>query len=149
MHRKALPDGHPLVANDLTNLGSTLLRQGKAAEAEALYREAAGMFQKSFGADDWQTATARCGIGGCLTAQKRYAEAETELLAAERALSAAGTVAARYQVRCLRELVVLYDNWDDAEPGKGHFDKALQWNEKLPPGARGTTRPITTQSTVK
>ena len=42
IHLKALPEGHPDIANSYNNLAVTLSAQGKAAEAEAMYRRGPG-----------------------------------------------------------------------------------------------------------
>jgi hypothetical protein len=65
-----------------------------------------------------------------LTTLKRYAEAERALLDALRDLAAAPDAAPRWRKECVEALITLYEEWNRAEPGKGHEASAAVWKEK-------------------
>jgi non-specific serine/threonine protein kinase/serine/threonine-protein kinase len=141
IQRKSLPPGHPDIGLNLTNLAWTQHQLGKHADAEASYREAIPALEKGIGAGHWVVGNSRAGLGAALAAQKRFADAEPELLAGERILATAQGVRLGRHERCLNELISLYTAWDKAEPGKGHDVSAQAWQAKLP-----ATRPATTTS---
>jgi hypothetical protein len=141
LQRKSLPADHPDIAKTLGNLGWELIELDKHAEAEPLFREAVTIQQHSPGPDHWITANSRRGVGVSLIGQGRFAEAETELLAAERIFATAQGVSPKRYATCLRNLVTLYAAWEKAEPGKGHDRSARAWQAKLP-----ATRPATSTS---
>jgi len=83
MQRKALElrrgvntNDDPQVAWDLHNLGTTLWRQGKLAEAETVNREALAMRQRLYGDNNPDVAGSRAALALVFRRQGRYAEAE-------------------------------------------------------------------------
>jgi hypothetical protein len=64
--------------------------------------------------------------GRALLGLKRHADAERELLAAEK-LSRPGT----NRAAVVTSLVELYDAWEGTEPGRGHAAEAARWNATL------------------
>ena len=131
MRRRLYPEGHTSIATDLTNLGGLLLERGDARAAEPVYREAVAMYARLNDADFWPTANARIGLGRTLTAERRFDEAESELLAAERVLAKDGVPAGRHE-RAVDALAALYTAWNKAAPGKGHAAQIEKWKPALP-----------------
>jgi eukaryotic-like serine/threonine-protein kinase len=66
---------HPTVALSLDHLAALLLSEGKLAEAEPLARQCLAIREKRI-PDDWRTFSTRSLLGGVLSGQKKYAEAE-------------------------------------------------------------------------
>jgi hypothetical protein len=66
-----------------------------------------------------------------LVLQQRFAEAEPPLLEGARVLGSGKGLAAEVYPRTLEILVALYDQWEAAEPGKGHGAKAAPWRTRL------------------
>ena len=69
MHRQRFGQRHPLVAEDLINLGAIQHERGRYAEAERFYREALDITQPWYGKDSYWTASnltmlARGGVRG-------------------------------------------------------------------------------------
>jgi hypothetical protein len=64
-----------------------------------------------------------------LTDLSRFAEAEQELVGAERALEAAQGVPQSVRRKCFDALVALYAAWEQVEPGRGAA--AAPWKAKL------------------
>src|SRR5262249_6174040 len=124
--RKSRAVGHPDIALCLNNLANVL--QDEAAEP--LYREAISIDEAAFQKDHWHVANARSSLGRVLMGLKRFAEAELELLEAERILATGKGVPAGRHDKCLQALIELYGAWDVAEAGKGYAAKANQWKEK-------------------
>jgi len=118
-----------------------MMDKNNPADAERLFREAMTAFQQALGPNHWMTATTHRAIGTALRDQRRFADAEIELLAAERVLASAEVSNDRY-FRSVNALVSLYEQWNQSEPGKGYDQKARQWQSKIP-----STRPATSQAT--
>src|SRR5439155_21418979 len=89
----------------------------------------------------------RSRIGGSLLTQGKFADAEALLLQGYDGL-AANKNTPRKPRDFLREacerVVRLYEQWDKAEPGKGHGVKAEAWKAKLE-GINTSTQPSATQ----
>jgi eukaryotic-like serine/threonine-protein kinase len=77
--RKTLPKDSPQLAAALAQFGSSLLKQKKWTEAEALLRECLAVRGKQK-PDEWLTFNTKSMLGGALLGQKKYAEAEPLLL---------------------------------------------------------------------
>jgi hypothetical protein len=112
-----------LLAHTLAGLGSVLAKNGKAGEAEPLLRECLEIRQKSLPPGDWLTAEAQSLLGGCLSEQARYAEAEALLVAGCLALEKAPGVPAGFRAETRKQIVRLYESW-------GKPEKAALWRAK-------------------
>src|SRR4029077_1160174 len=119
-YQKALPAGHPGIAVAQNCVAKILHRQGKFAEAAPLYREAVATYQSRFGKNDVYVGLNRLGLGITLGKMNRFAEAEVELLEADRVLAIAQGVPPNARQQCYEALTAVYALWDTAEPGKGH-----------------------------
>lgn len=84
MHRQILGERHPLVADDLINLGAVQFERARYVEAESFYRQALDINKAWYGEDHPETASALSMLGRALVFQGRYGEA-VELV--ERALA--------------------------------------------------------------
>ena len=89
--RRRLGPDNPDLAGSLALLGRLLLffETDRPLEAEPPLREALATRSKSLTEGHWQTAYSRSLLGGCLTPQKRFAEAEPHLIAADLVLAKA------------------------------------------------------------
>jgi hypothetical protein len=102
------------------------------------------------GNDHVRTAGARTTLARTLTGLGKFAEAETELIEVDRALSAAKPPSPSRQTACAKAFIELYEQWNAADPGKGFDAKAAQWKSKLPaittqPAAAPSTAPAASQ----
>jgi hypothetical protein len=77
--RKALPKDSPQLAGMLAQLGLSLLKQSNWTEAEPLLRESLAIREQKE-PEDWRTFNTKSLLGGALLGQKKYAEAEPQLL---------------------------------------------------------------------
>jgi serine/threonine protein kinase/Tfp pilus assembly protein PilF len=102
MRRRVLPETHPAIATGLRNLALVLLDVNRPDDAEPLIAEALVISAK-VGDTKSDTAAARALMGRCRLQQRRYDDAEQELLAALDASTARG---ARESI--LKNLVKLY-----------------------------------------
>jgi serine/threonine-protein kinase len=119
---------HPLAASAWAAYGNAICHAGQAeAGLEALRRAEAARAQR-FTAAGWQTLTTRAAIGSCLLAQRRFAAAEPELLAAAAGLEAAGR--ARYFVT-----QAAYADLRDLHAAIGDAPGAALWSDKIAPSA--------------
>src|SRR5438128_1473418 len=73
--RKLNGERHPLVAEDLINLGAVQHEWGHYQEAERYYREALDITQAFYGRDHYKTAAGLTVLGRALIFQKRYDDA--------------------------------------------------------------------------
>ena len=81
--------GHPLVTMSVFNHSRTLARNGKNEEAESLLRKAIEDSIVARGGHDAQTGWRRSGLGRLLLWQRRFDDAEAELMRAHHGLKAA------------------------------------------------------------
>jgi serine/threonine protein kinase/Tfp pilus assembly protein PilF len=75
MHRRILGERHPLVADDLINLGAVEFERGRYPEAESWYRQALAINEGWYGHDHPETASTLSMLGRALVFEKRYDEA--------------------------------------------------------------------------
>ncbi|MGA2500706.1 MAG: tetratricopeptide repeat protein, partial [Tepidisphaeraceae bacterium] len=78
--RMRLPGEGPELAGQLASLGRSLLQAKAFTEAESLLQECLAIREKTQ-PDEWTTFNTRSMLGGALSDQKKYAEAEPLLLA--------------------------------------------------------------------
>jgi tetratricopeptide (TPR) repeat protein len=122
---------HPLNsashASALAIRGSKLLSQKKPDEAEKLLRECLSIRQK-IQPDDWTTFEAKAMLGEALQDQKKYADAEPELLSGYEGLKRhEAKIPPQDKARLtqtLERLVLLYESW-------GKNDRAAKWRKEL------------------
>jgi non-specific serine/threonine protein kinase/serine/threonine-protein kinase len=81
-YRRTLGPDHYLALVTLANVARVTQDIGRLAEAEGLYRELVAAAARSLPERHPNLGIYRGGLGVCLMRQERYAEAETELLAA-------------------------------------------------------------------
>jgi serine/threonine protein kinase/tetratricopeptide (TPR) repeat protein len=79
IHRDLFGDAHPLVAEDLINLGAIQHERGRYADAEGFYRRALVINRAWYGKDSYRTASNLTMLGRTLYLEKRLDEAR-ELL---------------------------------------------------------------------
>ncbi|MBZ5607863.1 MAG: tetratricopeptide repeat protein [Acidobacteriia bacterium] len=75
MHRQIFGDRHPLVADDLINLGAVQFERANYAEAEQFYRQALDINEAWYGKDHPEIASTLSMLGRALVFEKRYDEA--------------------------------------------------------------------------
>jgi serine/threonine protein kinase len=79
MHRTLFGDGHPLVADNLIDLGAIQYEFGKYEESERLYRQALDINRRWYGNDHFETASNLTLLGRALVKEERYDEAADAL----------------------------------------------------------------------
>jgi serine/threonine-protein kinase len=84
MSRRVHGAKHPLVADDLVNLGAVAFERGRYGEAERYYREGLAITEAWYGANHTRTASNLTMLGRTLVRQERFDEAVQAL---ERALA--------------------------------------------------------------
>ena len=80
---RSLGHDHPEIATVVRNRGALRERRGDLRGAEALYRDTLARNVRQLGEKNAATATAAAALGHVLLAQRRYVEAEAELLRAQ------------------------------------------------------------------
>ncbi|MEY2479529.1 MAG: eukaryotic-like serine/threonine-protein kinase [Verrucomicrobiota bacterium] len=99
------------LASTATTLGLTLTREGKATEGEPYLREAIALRKKILPSGDVKILPSLGGLGECLTAQKRYAEAEALLLDSFNELKLKLGDQEKRTVEARQRLLKLYEAW--------------------------------------
>ncbi len=115
MDRKVRGPNHPAVGSGLIGLADLSRRQGDYAGAIRIYREAREIKLKSFPEGHWEIATVDSMIGGCLTSQREYAQAEPLLTASYPIIKATFGEAHNRTRVALQRVVDLYDAWGKKE----------------------------------
>ena len=109
------------------NLAASLLEQAKFVEAEPVARECLALREKEI-PDHWRAFNARSLLGGSLTGQKRYAEAENFLLTGYAGMKQREDqipANAKFRVKeALQRVIQFYE-------ATGQSDKAAEWKQKL------------------
>ena len=122
-----LRGGRISLASLLSQLGDCLLREGRHVEAEGILRECLSI-RESEQPDAWTTANARSLVGGALSGQKRYADAEPLLIAGYEEMKRREASIPATSVFRMREagerIVALYEAW-------GKPEKASEWRERV------------------
>jgi WD40 repeat protein/tetratricopeptide (TPR) repeat protein/tRNA A-37 threonylcarbamoyl transferase component Bud32 len=116
------------LASSLVQLGIALLEQGKADKAEPVFRECLALREKAE-PDSWVRFNTMSFLGGCLLAQKKYAEAEPLLVQGYEGIMERGKtmplVSRRRMTQALDRVVQLYEAW-------GKPEEAARWRSRLP-----------------
>jgi tetratricopeptide (TPR) repeat protein len=99
------------VAHYRTHLARVYLAIGDAARAEPLLRRAIDARVRLSGENDLRVATSRSLLGAALTAQRQFAEAESQLLAARNVLKDVPGPQGREAQANAKRLTALYDTW--------------------------------------
>ncbi len=127
MGTKLLGPEHPALSDALAALAHTLLLEKRFTEAESFARQCLELREKN-APDDWETFEAKCLLGASLAGQKKFAEAETLLLAGYRGMKEREPKIRASEKRCLNEalehLVHLYEVM-------GKPDQAARWKAAL------------------
>ncbi len=111
IHRRKVGEEHHDVGLTLIGLGAARLAGGDPVSAEPLLRRGLDVLRRTL-PEHWQTAVSASHLGACLTALRRFDEAEALLVSSydtlveKRGPEHRGTVAAR------QLLIELYDAWD-------------------------------------
>src|SRR5262249_7344505 len=113
------------------NLAVLLQAQGNLPDAERYLREVVQRRQRLLGEEHTETLRSIARLGAGLKDRKLPAEAEAFLRPA--AAVAQGRLLPQNRVRReLTETVArLYEEWNEADPGKGYDTKAAEWRAKL------------------
>jgi tetratricopeptide (TPR) repeat protein/predicted Ser/Thr protein kinase len=130
LRREAFGEPHAQVAATLTALGKLRLLRGDAAGALGMLEDALSMCEATSGSGSLQAADCRGILGECLTKLARFAEAETLLVAAHEAITAARPTGRKDNRSTERLLAELYASWNAAEPDSARAAKAAEWQAK-------------------
>jgi tetratricopeptide (TPR) repeat protein len=147
MHQRLFRGDHPVVATGLNNLAYCLLSLGRAEEALPRAEAGLAMRKRLLPQGHINIARSESMLGRVLAKTGRYEESLPLLIAASDTLLADPGASNSERQRCLEALVVLFDRWHAAEPGKGYDDKAAEWRRKLSDW-QATTQPTVTQRTA-
>ena len=144
--QRANPDD-PRFALGLAQGSLALLKCRQYAAAEELLRECLTIREKTQH-DDWSTFNTKSMLGEALLGQKKYADAEPQLLAGYEGLKQRETtIPEQGKIRlpeALERLVQLYTGWHAAEPEQGYDAKTAEWQTKLEDYKAATTTPSAT-----
>ncbi|HTS81179.1 MAG TPA: tetratricopeptide repeat protein [Myxococcaceae bacterium] len=127
--RRVLGPDHPDTLGTVNNLARVYWNEGRDQEAEALGREAIAGYQRTKLDPGFAIGDARLILGGALVDLKQYAQAEPELVTAERLI----TDDPHDHARCIDVLIALYRGWEQADPGHGHAAQAARWEAQRQP----------------
>jgi serine/threonine-protein kinase len=124
MGRRLALEDVPDFITTLRYLGLGLTHTGRAKEAEPDLREALSRSEKSRLKYESYYAQTEGALGECLSAQKRYNEAEPLLLSSYEVLKKSSSQNSPQLKTALQRLVKLYENW-------GRPDAANQYRSEL------------------
>ena len=135
INRKALPAGHPDIANSLNSLAELLQPQNKLAEAEPLFREALEIWRKALPAGHPDIAASLNNLAGLLQDQNKLAEAEPLLRESFEIYRKALPAGHPDIAKSLNNLAMLLQDQNKLAEAEPLFREALEINRKaLPAG---------------
>jgi len=103
-----LGDDHPRVLTVIVNLARVRIARGEGAAMESSLRAALSAREKLYPAGDWRIAQTQSLLGATLVAQKRYAEAEPLMIAADHGLKSVPGIQERERAANLARLAMLH-----------------------------------------
>jgi len=115
MTRRLLGE-QPRTAAQMLTLGSVMIDQGRADDAEPLLRRALAMDRATLPPGHWRIADAESVLGACLTELGRYREAEELLLGSYPVLRSETPAGSRHVRAARSRLLALYRAW--GKPGE-------------------------------
>jgi serine/threonine protein kinase/tetratricopeptide (TPR) repeat protein len=121
------------IGNSLHNLANLLRAQGEYAAAEPLYREAIAKYRQVLGDAHPKTLYPKIGLAETLAELHRYSDGETWLLDVVKKCELDPNQRRLHWRTIAKTAVLLYENWDSAEPGNGYGEKAAEWRAQSPP----------------
>ncbi|MCW5767421.1 MAG: serine/threonine protein kinase [Phycisphaeraceae bacterium] len=113
------------------NLASAIDRSGRPDESLAMTREVLEARTRVLGPTNEATIATMRNLGRALITTQRFDEAERTLLEAARIASETLPPGNGTRRTVVESVVMLYEKWDEADPGKGHADRAMPWREAL------------------
>jgi serine/threonine-protein kinase len=116
IYRVAYGEKHYLLGIARSNLASVYMARQQFSRAEAIYREVIGRFTESLSADHLNTGIARIKLGRSLVRQRRYREAEPEILAGYGILARQTSPSVSWLKAARQDLVTVYDSL--RQPGR-------------------------------
>ena len=130
IRRRTLGNNHPDIARTLFNLAVLIEQIERWSEAEGYSREAESIWAALDYEDLYRQFNLNL-LGGILTGQGRFAEAEPLLLQSYDSLQGVARLSPAQWSGIVARFVRLYEGWDLAEPGKGYGEKAAELRAKL------------------
>jgi tetratricopeptide (TPR) repeat protein/tRNA A-37 threonylcarbamoyl transferase component Bud32 len=129
IQQRALPEGHVDFARSWATLGEILTREGQTSRAEIYLRRALELRTRTRSqnlGEGYELALTQSALGECLSAQRRYAEAEPLLVESHATLDSRFGARDPRTVTALRRLSGLYEAW-------GKPDRAAQFRAQPSP----------------
>lgn len=115
---------HPATLVPLHNVAAVLEKEGRAQEAEVIYRQVVELADEVMPAEHWSRAAFHGTLGNCLITLEQYEEAERHLLVAYNGLKASLGAGSERTRSVLSNVVRLYERWQKP-------DKAETYREEL------------------
>ncbi len=111
-----LGSDHPRVLGFVANLARVRIARGDAAATESSLRAALSAREKLYPPGDWRIAQTQSLLGAALASQKRYAEAEPLMIAADRGLKAVPGIQERERAANQARLATLHNSAPHLQP---------------------------------
>ena len=109
IYRAAFGDRDRHVAHSLLRFGELYVARNDYTRAEQCFRQSIQIYTENLAADSFQTGRARVELGDVLLRERRYPEAEAELLAGYRIVTPGRKPSLEAAVNARRDLVSLYE----------------------------------------
>jgi eukaryotic-like serine/threonine-protein kinase len=118
IYRSVYGDKNYTVAIAIANLADVYLLRKEYTRAEQLYRDAVRRFTEALSAGDMNTGIARVKLGRTLLRERRYREAETEILAGSDILSKQTSPSVSWIQSARKDLALVYEALGESEKAK-------------------------------
>ncbi len=113
-------------------VASLLSKAGRAEEAEPYAAGAVAGARRGLPRGHPRTGVYLAGYGQILTQLGRFAEAEQALLEAHAILESSVGIEHKRCQSAIKQIVELYEAWNEHEPNAGYGRKAVEWRDQRP-----------------
>ena len=119
IYRSVYGDKNYNVDIAIANLADVYLERKEYTRAESLYRDAVRRFTEALSAGDMNTGIARVKLGRALLRERRYREAEGEILAGTAILTKQTSPSVSWVQAARKDLALVYEALGEPEKAKG------------------------------
>ncbi len=127
---RVLGEEHPDTIVSMANFGETLRQQKRYSEALEILDRSIRAARKALPPDNPGMAFNLAWYARTLIDLDRFADAEAPMVEARGIIGRSLGEESPVATAMAKDLALLYERWDKAEPGKGYDAKAAAWREK-------------------
>jgi len=122
--------GHQQVGMSWNTLGAALSGRNRPSEARAAFQRSVDILDAAYDHNHPLVLLCRVSLARELVALARFGEAEPILLSAHATLLSQRGIGDDAPRQCADSIAQMYEQWEAAEQGRGHGQKAAEWRRR-------------------